>query len=349
VLDLFTHFVKRDETNKYCVTVSLGNSVSIGQVGVIDLETGNNVSVAVTSIATSYLSGINNPLADLRALTVADYTFLVNKKKEVAKDANAYSRVPDKEALVVVKLGDYEKGYSVYIDDTIVPLSSNIASNPHSYTHHTHQEATYISGPSSGTGAGKYADTEYIAKDLAECISQAYATSRVGVTSVNFTNGGSGWLQGNLQVIVRRFISFFHGYAMIPVSASAYPRKVEFTIKQTVGGVVNKSAKGVCDVQNGVIQSFTFTHNGSNYDSNVSGTQALQFELVQKAYVDGAWRLASGNTPTSPTFGTPSATIAIVPPLIVERQGSVIRLRKTINVSNGGSNYLLKRGTYSYS
>ena len=29
-VDLFTHFVKRDETNKYCVTVSLGNSVSIG-------------------------------------------------------------------------------------------------------------------------------------------------------------------------------------------------------------------------------------------------------------------------------------------------------------------------------
>ena len=49
--NLFTHFVKRDETNKYCVTVSLGNTVSIGQVGVIDLETGNKVSVAVTSIA----------------------------------------------------------------------------------------------------------------------------------------------------------------------------------------------------------------------------------------------------------------------------------------------------------
>ena len=65
---LFTHFVKRDEDNKYCVTVSLGNSVSIGQVGVIDLESGNSISVAVTSIATSYLSGISNPLADLRAL-----------------------------------------------------------------------------------------------------------------------------------------------------------------------------------------------------------------------------------------------------------------------------------------
>ena len=80
--DLFTHFVKRDEDNKYCVTVSLGG------VGVINVDDGTNYPVTVTSIANSYLSlgtSITNPLKDLRALTVADYTFLVNKNKEVAK------------------------------------------------------------------------------------------------------------------------------------------------------------------------------------------------------------------------------------------------------------------------
>ena len=336
--NLFTHFVKRDEDNKYCVTVSLGNSVSIGQVGVIDLDSGNKVSVAVTSIANSYLTGISDPLSDLRALTVADYTFLVNKKKTVAKDANAYSKVPNKEALVVVKLGDYEKGYSIYIDDTLVPLVSTLrgssSTDYHDYTNSGHlnnrlQASTYISGPSSN---GSFADTEYIARDLADCISDSYATSRVGITGVNFTSGGSGWLEGNLKV-------FLPLPQPIPPAA---PKKLEFKIKQTVSGVVNTSAKGFCDVQNGVIQSFTFTHNGSNYDSNVSGSQALQFEFVQKAYVEGGWRIMSGNTPTAPTFGTPSATIAAIEPLIVERQGSVIRIRKTINVSNGGANYLLK-------
>ena len=47
---LFTHFVKRDEQNKYCVQVSLGG------VGVIDLDTGSNIPVETTSIAQSYLS-----------------------------------------------------------------------------------------------------------------------------------------------------------------------------------------------------------------------------------------------------------------------------------------------------
>ena len=41
--NLFTHFVKRDEDNKYCVTVSLGNSVLLSQVGVINLKTGTSI------------------------------------------------------------------------------------------------------------------------------------------------------------------------------------------------------------------------------------------------------------------------------------------------------------------
>jgi len=109
---LFTHFVKRDEDNKYCVQVSLGG------VGVIDLANGTNISVAVTSIANSYLSlgsSVTNPLKDLRALTVADYTFLVNKNRVVEKNPNKISATPEKEALITVKLGDYEEAYSVYI------------------------------------------------------------------------------------------------------------------------------------------------------------------------------------------------------------------------------------------
>src|SRR5210317_1930616 len=48
--NLFTHFVKRSEQNKYCVNVSLGG------VGVINIENGTQIPVAVTSIASSYLS-----------------------------------------------------------------------------------------------------------------------------------------------------------------------------------------------------------------------------------------------------------------------------------------------------
>ena len=48
--NLFTHFVKRDETNKYCVTVSLGG------VGVINVDDGTNYPVSISTIANQYLS-----------------------------------------------------------------------------------------------------------------------------------------------------------------------------------------------------------------------------------------------------------------------------------------------------
>lgn len=338
-VDLFTHFVKRDETNKYCVTVSLGNSVSIGQVGVIDLETGNNVSVSVTSIATSYLSGISNPLADLRALTVADYTFLVNNKKTVAKDSDAYSGIPEKEALIVVKLGDYEKYYSIYIDDTLVPFTSLHGghNDPQSFS------ATYLSGELSEKGA----DTEVIAKDLASLISAQYSTTRTGITDISFTSGtgNTGWLEGDIKITSDTRVFGFGGAptgAFQAKSASEYPKRVEFVVKQTVSGETNESAKGFCEVLGGVITDFIFTNNGNDYNTDTA-TNPLSVVLSQKAFYNGSWRLIHGNTPVAPDTITPTApTAGNIAPFIVEVEGSIIRLRKTISVSNGGTNYLLK-------
>ena len=186
--NLFTHFVKRDETNKYCVAVSLGG------IGVIDLDTGNNIPVTTTATATSYLSGITNPLKDLRALTVADYTFLVNNKKTVSKNTTDLSKVPEDEAIIFVKLGDYNKSYSIYIDDNLVPLSSNLASNPHSYTQHGFEPATYISGGSSTT---KYADTGYIAQDLATCLEDEFNGTLSGIDTITVTSGGGDYYGGS--------------------------------------------------------------------------------------------------------------------------------------------------------
>jgi hypothetical protein len=338
-VDLFTHFVKRDETNKYCVTVSLGNSVSIGQVGVINLETGNNVSVAVTSIATSYLSGISNPLADLRALTVADYTFLVNNKKTVAKDSDAYSGIPEKEALIVVKLGDYEKYYSIYIDDTLVPFTSLHGghNDPGSFS------ATYLSGDTDTKGA----NTEVIAKDLASLISAQYSTTRTGITDISFTSGtgNTGWLEGDIKITSDTRVFGFGGAptgAFLATSASKYPKRVEFVVKQTVSGETNESAKGFCEVLDGVITDFIFTNNGNDYNTDTA-TNPLSVVLSQKAFYNNSWRLIHGNTPVAPDTITPTApTAGNIAPFIVEVEGSIIRLRKTISVSNGGTNYLLK-------
>jgi hypothetical protein len=318
--DLFTHFVKRDETNKYCVTVSLGNTVSIGQVGVIDLDSGNKVSVAVTSIANSYLTGISNPLADLRALTVADYTFLVNKTKEVEKNTVSLGQIPADEAIVFVKLGDYSKAHSIYIDDSLVPLSSAINNNPHSYTQHGFEPATYISG---GSSTAKYADTGYIAQDLAQCLTDEFDGSLVGIDAVTVTAGGSGYFGGSNMVNV----------------------EVEITQPTFSSGSALGIATINCVSPNppfgclGTISSVEMIRKGNNFSAD-QVTHPLVFTV--NTYVDVGTNKWIG--PISRGSGaTFTATTTTRSSLEVTRKGSVIRLKSNdgpfkIRVEDGLSN-----------
>ena len=257
---LFTHFVKRDETNKYCVTVSLGNSVSIGQVGVIDLETGNKVSVAVTSIATSYLSGINNPLSDIRALTVADYTFLVNKKKEVKVDTDPALLSKDirddngkYNALVFVKLGDYEKTYDIYLEGKVIPHGgTSTQSNKTPPGGHT-----YESGSSS---AGEHADTEIIAEDL-ETVLNAYLGSDKIVAGLSMS-GGSGFTQSQTrQGLTGSTVTYSFNIEQFEED-TANPGNPDLDQKIGFG------AGGTLIIgSNGAVQSFNLTHKGTGYDA----------------------------------------------------------------------------------
>ena len=371
--NLFTHFVKRDETNQYMFTVSLGG------VGAVDLTDGTKISVATTSIANQYLSlggsslasseAVSNPLADLRAMTVADYTFLVNKKRLVRTSKNNISGTPSTDALIAVKLGDYEKAYSVYIDGTLVQPASSL-DNQHKYTS-THWTShigtvvptTYYSGPASASNGGVYADTEHIAEDLKICIEDQFSTTRTGIAPITMTGSGSGsgWLDDDENMFVnvpyktnnwgRVKTKYRKKYVK-----RGFPKKLEFTVKQTVSGVTNRSAKGFCTVSNGVITEFIFTNKGSGYDTDTA-TYPLELDLVQKVYglylyggyTDGpieqqwtnGWAVAQNDTaPVAPTTST-LATIS-VSPLVVNRDGSLLKLQKSQIVSNGGVYYLLQ-------
>ena len=315
---LFTHFVKRDEDNKYCVTVSLGG------VGVIDLGSGNHIPVTTTSIANSYLSGITNPLADLRALTVADYTFLVNKKKTVAKDTTELSVIPDDEAIVFVKLGDYEKSYSIYVDDSLITPAASL-NNQHDYTHYTGhpaaQPSTYISGP-SGNGQGLYADTEFIAKDLKTCLDAELGTGAalVGIGAIT-VNGGSDYLGGYDHV------------------------KTEITVTQPTFNP-EASALGVANINNlpgepyGPIASVDMIRKGTGFSTD-QATYPLVFSVKEYIYY-GEFGMGWSEFPhgSGATFTATTTSRANVE---ITRNGSVIRLKSNdgpfkIRVEDGLSN-----------
>jgi len=146
----FTHLILRDETEKYVFVIETD-----GTPHVFDF---NGVEKTLTNNAGTYLTdGVVNFQEDLRALTVADYTFLVNRKKTVAV-GNTFSPTGSPgEALVNVLAGNYMKTYRIYINNTLV--------------------AEYQTPDGDIASEGAYVDTSYIAAELvSDLVANGYNT-----------------------------------------------------------------------------------------------------------------------------------------------------------------------------
>lgn len=107
----FVHFINRDRNERYVVihdgsTLRAWNTLT-GVEATIDGATGG---VDISSHA--YLNP-TTPRADLKALTVADNTFLLNTTISTSIDASTTSPALDKQAFVFVKQADYGKNYTV--------------------------------------------------------------------------------------------------------------------------------------------------------------------------------------------------------------------------------------------
>ena len=119
--DSFIHFINRSETERY---VLLHNGTKLYAYNVLS---GDEASIEVDGVvhtggyttAGTYLdvSASDETARDvLRATTVVDGTFVVNRNKIVGMDDTSRSSALDKEALIFVKQGDYVKEYSLDIE-----------------------------------------------------------------------------------------------------------------------------------------------------------------------------------------------------------------------------------------
>ena len=106
----FTHLINRDANERYFVFINASNQISI-----YDL-TGTEKTVTYPD-GTSYLNS-TNPTADFRAVTVADYTFIVNSSQTVSMSSQLTPIYPYT-GLIAVKQGDYNQRYTVYLDGSI--------------------------------------------------------------------------------------------------------------------------------------------------------------------------------------------------------------------------------------
>lgn len=132
----YIHTINRDEFERYVVVIQNGDLKVYDTAGIQRTVNFPNGKAYLTT---------TDPSAHFRAVTVADYTFVLNRDYTVT-ESGATAPVRPKEALVVVKSGLYSKNYAIIINGST--------------------KASY--GTPDGTSAGHAAQiaTDYIADQL---------------------------------------------------------------------------------------------------------------------------------------------------------------------------------------
>lgn len=146
------HFIDRDVNEKYIVYI-FNNTIRI-----FDFE-GNEKTVHMQDDA-DYIN-TDKPKDELRLVTIADYTFIVNTNKKVTMST---TKSPDsfstQGALINVKQGQYGRTYKIWIDDEEV--------------------ASYTTPDGSDKSHTAMIDTHYIANQLATKAREAGKTVDLG-------------------------------------------------------------------------------------------------------------------------------------------------------------------------
>ena len=123
----FVHFINRDPTEQYVFSVA-GSTVRV-----FDLQGNEKVVNILGSSIPSYFNS-TSPKQDYRALTVADYTFILNTKK-IALMRTTLAPAAAIQAVVTVTRGAFEADYRVIINGISVSITSGNSSHlPHAAT-----------------------------------------------------------------------------------------------------------------------------------------------------------------------------------------------------------------------
>ena len=120
--DAFFHTILRDQQEEYIAVITSSS------IQVFDLE-GNEQTVAEDSSAYSYLSSVTDARQQIRAVTIADYTFISNTNTVTAMDAAVAPETsrPPHECLVWVKQAVYGNEYVVNVNGYEVTVQTPVA------------------------------------------------------------------------------------------------------------------------------------------------------------------------------------------------------------------------------
>lgn len=177
--DAFIHIINRDDTEQYVVTIINGDM----QVHDVDgtaktVSFPNGKGYLITPEAST----------SFRAVTVADYTFILNNKVTVQEGTTVNPTRPF-EALVSIKQGNYGKTYKIMVDGATA--------------------ASYTTPVGDNANQSPYIDTSYIATQLANAFSASGCTcTRYGSvlhisSSADFSVSVEDGFNGNATVCIK--------------------------------------------------------------------------------------------------------------------------------------------------
>ena len=146
----FSHFIFRDDNEEYLMALFPDATIKVWDIN------GDEKTVNIIGDAADYISGLSNPEDTVRALTVADYTFIVNTTKVVAAGTEESATRPF-EALVHVLAGNYGKHYRIFINGEL--------------------QAGYRTPDGSNASHSPYIDTNYIADTLRRLLDAGEAST----------------------------------------------------------------------------------------------------------------------------------------------------------------------------
>lgn len=163
------HLIHRDASEQYAVFFRDGNFV------VVDLLSGQ-IQPMNAPDGFQYLHTAD-PRKDIRCVTVADYTFVINRSIKTAEGATKTPEYynPEREALVVVSGGQYARTFKVTINDI--------------------QLATYTTPNGAEPGQGAQCDISYIVGKLVESFNAAVLTHVGYETWKAYAKEGYVWIR----------------------------------------------------------------------------------------------------------------------------------------------------------
>ena len=120
--DAFIHSILRDESEKYLAVIA--------KTGIKVFDLAGQEYVVKAPGGYGYLANVTDAKHQIRAVSVADYTFILNTNTPVAMDpavSPPLTRPTTHEALVWVKGANYGQKYSVNINGTLVEVTTAVA------------------------------------------------------------------------------------------------------------------------------------------------------------------------------------------------------------------------------